>query len=732
MKKKLKVFHRQKCAGMHRRVQQAHDELKLIQEGIFANPDDSTLLKEEGTKLEKYKLLLKYERMFLMQKSKVDWTMNGDEKNAFFYARIRARRNKAQIGAIQGDNGQLVTSPDLIAEFFVSYYQNLLGNVGQGGVICPELLEPGPTITSQQCMMLVQEVTAQEIKATIFNMPRCKSPGPDGYTMEFFKHSWDIVGEHVVKGIKHFFSTGYMLQELNNTCIALVPKIDCPSRPVDFRPISCCNVLYKCIASIITSRLKEVTSGLVGNQQAAFIKGRSIVHNIMLAQEILCGYGRANISPRCTMKIYLFKAYDTVNWDFLQSAFVFYGFPLKFIEWIMACVCSPSFSVLVNGELKGFFRGKRGLRQGDPMSPYLFCLCMEIFSRMLGLAVKRQMFKFHPRCKELKLTHLMYADDLLMFSKCDLRSIKLLQDVLDKFAEISGLNMNLHKSHIYFGGCSQVQRMEVCNFMNVEEGSLPFSYLGVPLTSTKPKVSDFRSLIHHITRRITSWTSRFLSFAGRLELIQSVIYSVQNFWSSIFILPKAVLHEIESICMRYLWSSLTEGTRKYPVSWKVVCRPKQAGGLGLMDLFLLNISLMLKLFWDIVLNKESLWVKWVHSIYIKNLDLWTMEVKSSFTWSIKAILKLRDRASACVSQVDKQWILPGIPFSAPATYAAFSPSFPNIWWSFGLWNKYTLKKCSFSAWFAFHNRLYTKDRLKLWNLIDDATCCLCGFGSLWL
>lgn len=223
--------------------------------------------------------------------------------------------------------------------------------------------------------------------------------------------------------MQHFFDSAFLLRQLNTTAITLIPKCESPKFASDFRPISCCNIVYKCISGILTNRIRKMIHQLVSENQGAFIRGRNIAHNILLAQEVMNQYGRMGISPRCTLKIDLYKAYDLINWSFLEGILRAFGFPFKLIQWIMQCVTTTSFSVLVNGEFSGFFQGRRGLRQGDPISPYLFTLCLEYLSRSLHRAMLSSK-GFHPKCKHIGLTHVLFADDLLLFGKGELLAMQ--------------------------------------------------------------------------------------------------------------------------------------------------------------------------------------------------------------------------------------------------------------------------------------------------------------------
>ena len=177
-----------------------------------------------------------------------------------------------------------------------------------------------------------------------------------------------------------------MLPAFNSTGIALVPKCQNPASIKEFRHISCCSIIYKCITKIMGNRLKRYMPCLVSLNQSAFIARRSIADNVMLAQELVKGYSRGSLSARCTIKIDLHKAFDTLDWEFILAVLSAMKFPPIFIEWIRGCITTSRFSISVNGGLVGFFKGARGVKEGDPLSPYLFVLAMNVLSKLLDSA----------------------------------------------------------------------------------------------------------------------------------------------------------------------------------------------------------------------------------------------------------------------------------------------------------------------------------------------------------
>ena len=186
----------------------------------------------------------------------------------------------------------------------------------------------------------------------------------------------------------------------------------------------------------------------------------------------------------------------------------------------------------------GYLKGGRDLRQGDPLSPSLFVISMEAFTRLFHSRVQNSSyFKFHPLCKELQLTHLSFADDLLIFTAADPSSIQLVKNALLDFEKISGLAVNPSKSEIFCAATSEHLKNQILEILNFKEGKLPVRYLGMPLLPGKLSLKDCQPVLDKILARINTWSNRKLSFAGRLQLLQSVLYSTQSFWCSIYLHP---------------------------------------------------------------------------------------------------------------------------------------------------------------------------------------------------
>jgi len=197
----------------------------------------------------------------------------------------------------------------------------------------------------------------------------------------------------------------------------------------------------------------------------------------------------------------------------------------------------------------------------------------------------------------------------LLFVKGEAQSVRTMFTYFSHFTAASGMKANLHKSAVYFGGVKPEEQQQIIDHLGYVRGELPFKCLGVPLSTKKLSVFQWQPLVDKITARITSWTARQLSYAGRIQLVHSVIFGIQAYWAQLFLIPSKVIKLLEAICRSYIWSGSVNVTRKAYVPWEKICLPKSAGGLNLTNLLLWNKVVVAKLSWDLVHKKDVLWVK---------------------------------------------------------------------------------------------------------------------------
>jgi len=633
--------------NLHVKVTNLRVLVDNIQKEIDDDPGNIALRDKEVELVKEFNEAKLDEERLLKQKSKVEWLQVGDSNSKFFHNSVKCKNHIARIDRIMDKNGVVFVDTD-VPNALVDHFTQFLGVEGHTSERVDVSLFPR-RLSEFKALNMVRAVTSNEIKQAIFSIGNDKAPGPDGFSAAFFKATWDVVGQDVSNAIMDFFLNGKLLKEVNHTILALIPKVSTPNSVLDYRPISCCNVVYKCISKIITNRIKDGLDDIVDINQSAFIPGRRISDNILLVQELMHNYHRNVGPPKCAFKVDIQKAYDTVDWDFLRSLLKAFGFHARMVSWIMTCVTTSSFSIGVNGNIYGFFRGKRGLRQGDPMSPYLFTMVMEYLTLILkDLVHNSSVFRFHNTCKKQRIINICFADDLFLFSRGDLCSAKVLMTGLERFKNASGLVPSVAKSTVFFGNVSTDVKLSILRLISFEEGCLPVRYLGVPLISTRLLYRDCKILVEKLEARIQNWKNKSLSFAGRLQLIRSVLSSMHIYWASVFILPDRIISDLEKRMRVFLWSHGIMKKGKAKVKWKEVCLPKYEGGLGIRRLTDMNKALISSHIWSVITKRNSLWVSWIYDHKLKDRSFWDVRLKDNSTWSWRKLCSLRDTVRSFV------------------------------------------------------------------------------------
>ncbi|KAL9662424.1 hypothetical protein QQ045_027257 [Rhodiola kirilowii] len=339
---------------------------------VHDNPGEETLLSLETEAAKEFRKLKRCQMIFYQQRTKMQWLKDGDINSRFFHSVIKGRRSRNNIKSVRLADGSISSERHDIYSIFSNYFQSLLGSSVDPVPVCRVTISSGKLVEDDWCRGLIREATDAEIWKALNAIGVDKSPGPDGFSASFFKRNWNLIGTELCNSIRYYLRHNALPTGINSIALALIPKHSSAMHPEEFRPISCCTVVYKIISGVLAGRLKDLLPDIINQAQGAFVKGRSIVGNVSVAQQLMTEYGRRHISERIAWKIDLRKAYATVCWDFLDSMLYELKFPVKFIAWVRMCVRSPSFSILINGELVNYFEGKRGLRQGDPILPLLF------------------------------------------------------------------------------------------------------------------------------------------------------------------------------------------------------------------------------------------------------------------------------------------------------------------------------------------------------------------------
>ncbi|PKU62620.1 putative mitochondrial protein [Dendrobium catenatum] len=407
-----------------------------------------------------------------------------------------ARRRNNSINQIKDPDGNTVSGQadvmGVIHRFFEQKWCSV--HVSENGWPC---LDSHAAILADATDRLVRDVTAEEVWEVVWELGPNRAPGRDGVMASFIKAYWSIVGDQVTAACLEFFSTGIMDPGWKDMVVILLPKVDHPIRPSNFRPISLCQTFYKIVAKILVNRMRGLLPSLISEEQAAFVPGRSISEHCLLGQEIMNKFKVAKSTMGwLALKVDMEQAYDKMSWRTLEVVLTRMGFPARFCSWVLGCICNPRFLVLVNGQLLETIVASCEFKKGCLLSPYLFILCSELLS-----------LPFHQRFGELGVqigaggplvSHLLYDDDVLFFAGATIPNVRKCLSILEDYCSWTGQRINKDKSAILFSRStpsttkSRLAKLAGCR--KVEE----LEYLGIQFALRRLRKADFSPLLQKI------------------------------------------------------------------------------------------------------------------------------------------------------------------------------------------------------------------------------------------
>ncbi|XP_023752887.1 uncharacterized protein LOC111901263 [Lactuca sativa] len=467
----LKKYCRELCnkhRGSGKRIQELRKELEGKQADIDLNPFDCKIREEHANIFFEFNVACNDEEKLLYQRSKINWLLEGDNNTKFFHRVVKSRGNRNRILMVLDEDGRWV-SGKAMKDKFVTHFNKFLGCEDVTEFCCFNDGFFHNKLDSRVALNMIRVVTDEEIKVAMFDIDDNRALVQMGSPPNFLKVLGTLLG----------WSLG----------------------------------------------------DIVSKNQSAFIPGRSILDNILLAQELIVGSKNKRGVPKCTIKIDIQNAYDKVDWKFLKRI------------------------LLGNGN-----------------------------------------------------------------------SARVIRDALDEFKKVSGLKVSMEKSQIFFSCVKPNIRRIILGILPFDIGKFPFKYLGIPMSVTKLFGRDCKQLIEKIKMRVFNWKSKALSFAGRLQLINSVLTSIHVYWASI---------------LSFLWANGEIVKGKAKVKWNDICRPKAYGGLGVKNLRKWNDALLAKHVWNVINNKNSLWVRWMKTNYISDRNFWDILQKKIMSWTWKRFLEVR-------------------------------------------------------------------------------------------
>ena len=604
-----------------------------------ANQDQLVFLRKKMNRL------LLQDDVYWRQRAKNHWYKDGDKNTKFFHASATARKKVNRILSLVDDHGVSVSDNVGMGSVAKNYFLDLF----QKKVINMEpVLDVIPlSISYDDNALLTAPFVKEEFKEAIFSMHPDKCSGPDGYNPGFYQHFWHMCSDDIFKDCCSWLEVGHFPASLNTTNIALIPKGASQTTMKDWRPIALCNVLYKIIAKVLANRLKRVLPKCISDQQSAFVPGRSILDNAMVAIEVI-HHMKTKVTGKAggcvALKLDISKAYDRMDWDYLQAVMRRMGFCERWVSWMVMCVETVDYSVIVNNELVGPVVPGRGLRQGDPLSPYLYIICAEGLSSLIRYAERRGDISGISICHGAPfVSHLLFADDCFLFFKACDRQAQVMKNILTMYEAASGQAISLPKSEIYFSrNVSDTLQHSITNIMGVQVALGTGTYLGLPSMIGRNRTTVFSYIKDRVWHKINSWGSRCLSKAGKEIMIKSVLQAIPSYVMSIFKIPNSIVTAIEKM-MNSFWWGMSGGNNRgiHWMSWEKMSVHKNDGGMGFKDLSAFNLAMLGKQGWKFMTEPNTLVSRIFKARYFPNCTFLSAELGSTPSYVWRSIFEAR-------------------------------------------------------------------------------------------
>ncbi|KAL6195493.1 hypothetical protein ACLB2K_031112 [Fragaria x ananassa] len=546
IEKALGRWSRDTFGNIPRQIIRLNNELQII---LFDSTDIVAIEKRKIAQ-EELRKLMEYEEQMWRQKSRITWLSEGDQNTKFFHGFAKARGRRNRVGRILDMTGNWQETSVGIQEAFINYFQGLL--LSEGCNHMDLVLDSIPQkVSVAMNKNLCRSFGRDEIECALKQMASDKAPGEDGFLARFYQQYWHVVGDDISEVCLKVLNEAAELNEINHSLIALIPKIENPQQVTDFRPISLCNVIYKLISKTIVNRMKAVLPEVISQYQSAFVPGRCIHDNVITAFEVIHSI-KAKLAgdvPHCVLKL----------------------------------------------DIMGRITPSRGLRQGDPLSPYLFLMVSEGLTGLFQKADREGLIHGVKAAVEAPvISHLLFADDCLLFSRAHLQEVIHIKQCLLLYESAAGQKINFQKSVIAFGpGISDQNKAELSQMLGVPIVECHERYLGLPTMAGRSKKSLFRGIDKRLESHLQGWQSKLLSKAGKFVLVKAVAQAI-------------LVYSIN----------------------------KKDGGLGFRDLEVFNQALLAKTVWRIVLCPDSMVNKVIRAKYVGNGD-WAAAgicVKPSQVW----------------------------------------------------------------------------------------------------
>jgi hypothetical protein len=591
-------YGKQKAKHLKRSHQEYEQKLKELEERLDNEENENEherLLKEKSELEAVLQEFDNYHTEGLILRSRCQWHEKGEKSNKYFLNLINRNKRKTTLNKIL-DNGKEVTDAKQILELQANFYENLYNNKINKDK--EEIINYLKTIDVPKIDETCKDdcdgrVTLEECTKALKLMKMNKSPGNDGLTVEFYQKFWGLISNLLLQSFNESFENGQLSHSQRQAVITLLDKGKDRTLLKNWRPISLLNTDYKLLSKVIAERIKPVLTNIINPNQVGYVQGRNITDNIRIVSDIL-DYTKAENIPGILLSIDFKKAFDSVNWVFLKETLKKFNFGESFIRWVEIFYNNISSCVINNGVTSKYFQLHQGVRQGDPLSPYLFILIVEILASIIrksdnikGIDMNGQSFKV-----------LQYADDTNGLL-ADIESARNFLETVKQFGTFSGLHLNSEKTQGMWLGKN---RKNTSKPFHIDWPKGPLRILGVFMSYDEEACNNinFDSKIEKCKNILNMWKGRRLTMLGRTQIVKTFIVSQFLYVTSVIHIPEKYIQIINKLILDFIWKS-----KKHKLRHIVIVKDKALGGLNVPDFESMIKAAHIKWLRRIILNKES-------------------------------------------------------------------------------------------------------------------------------
>lgn len=587
---------------------------KELENSILYFENKGILTDQEKTDFEsdKHELIsIREKRMQgVLLRSRARWIAEGEKITKYFCGLEKRNFISKQVMKLTLNDGTVLTETDEIVQEVNSFYKNLYEKKEVENCEISDLINHIPKLSDEDRTLLEGDISLEEAGFALKTMSNNKSPGSDGFTAEFFKCFWLHLGPFVMRSL----NDGFRKRELSSTqkeaVIICIPKGDKPRDLIkNWRPISLLNVVYKIGSACIANRLKCVLPSLICEDQTGFIPNRYLGDNVRLIYDMIDYLNRSKL-PGLLLCLDFEKAFDCVNWCFMFKVLHAFGFGPDFCGWIQTFYKDIKSTVSVNGKLSEWFLVERGCRQGDPISPYLFVICVEVLAIMIRQNEKIKGILVHGT--ETKITQ--YADDTELMLEGDRTSFEEAIHTVQCFSKRSGLYLNAGKTSAIWLGSKRNSPVKHMPHLHMDWNPERFKILGIWFTNdlNECAMKNFEERFIEIKAMYKAWLKRQITPLGRVAVLKSLILSkIIHLWILLPNPPENVINDLQKSVFQFVWNKNNDR-----ISRKNSTRNIVHGGIGIPDVRQQINALKITWIRKLKANNHK-WVNLLHNVYPK-------------------------------------------------------------------------------------------------------------------